>query len=167
MKILEHILNTIIQEQVSINNMQFGFMAGRGTSDAIFILRELQEKYLQKKKNMYFAFVDLEKAFSCVPHKILWWAMWKLRINEWIIQIVNSMVDNAHSKVRITKSYSNPINVLVGVHQRFALSPLLLIIVMEALSCEFRTDCPWELLYTNDLVIVAESLDEFRAYSRH
>ena len=93
--------------------------------------------------------------------------MWKLRINEWIIQIVNSMVDNAHSKVRITKSYSNPINVLVGVHQRFALSPLLLIIVMEALSCEFRTDCPWELLYTNDLVIVAESLGEFRAYSRH
>ena len=51
MKILEHILNTIIQE-VSINNMQFGFMPGRGTTDAIFILRQLQEKYLQKKKNI-------------------------------------------------------------------------------------------------------------------
>ena len=38
MKILEHILNTIIQEQVSINNMQFGFMPDRGTTDAIFIL---------------------------------------------------------------------------------------------------------------------------------
>ena len=37
MKILDHILNTIIQEQVSINNMQFCFMPGR-------------EKYLQKKK---------------------------------------------------------------------------------------------------------------------
>ena len=46
MKILEHILNTIIREQVSFNNMQFGFMSGRGTTDAIFILRQLQQKYL-------------------------------------------------------------------------------------------------------------------------
>ena len=61
MKILEHILNTIIREQVSINNMQFGFMPGRSTTDTIFILRQLQEKYLQKKKNIYLAFVNLEK----------------------------------------------------------------------------------------------------------
>ena len=46
MKILELILNTIIQEQVSFNNMQFGFVPGRGTTDTIFILRQLQEKYL-------------------------------------------------------------------------------------------------------------------------
>ena len=72
MKILEHILNTIIREQVSINNMQFGFMPGRSTTDTIFILRQLQEKYLQKKKNIYLAFVNLENAFDCVPHRILW-----------------------------------------------------------------------------------------------
>ena len=39
MKILEHVLNTIVREEVSINNMQFGFMPCRGTTDAIFILR--------------------------------------------------------------------------------------------------------------------------------
>ena len=71
MKILEHILNTIIWEQVSINNMQFGFMPGRGTTNPIFILRQQQEKYLQKKKNIYFVFVDLEKAFDHVPRRIL------------------------------------------------------------------------------------------------
>ena len=91
MKILKHILNTIIREQVSINNMQFGFMPGRGTTEAIFILKKLQEKYLQKKKNI-FAFVDLEKAFDRVPRRILWWAMQKL---EWIIQIVKSIYNNA------------------------------------------------------------------------
>ena len=42
------------------------------------------------------------------------------------------------------------------------LSPLLFIIVMEALSIEFRTGCPWELLYADDLVIVAESLEELK-----
>ena len=85
MKILEHILNTIIQEQVSINNMQFGFMPCRGTTDAIFTHRQQQEKYLQKKKNIYFAFVHLEKAFDRAPCRILWWAMQKLRIDERII----------------------------------------------------------------------------------
>ena len=34
---------------------------------------------------------------------------------------------------------------------------------MEALSHDFRTGCPWELLYANDLVIVAESLGELKA----
>ena len=71
MKILEHILNTIIWEQVSINNMQFGFMPGRGTTNAIFILWQQQEKYLQKKKNICFVFFDLEKAFDHVPRGIL------------------------------------------------------------------------------------------------
>ena len=37
MKILEHI-NIILQGQVSINNMQFDFMPGRSTTDAIFII---------------------------------------------------------------------------------------------------------------------------------
>ena len=50
MKILENILNTITWEQVSTNNMQFGFMPGRGTADVIFIFRLQQDKYLQKKK---------------------------------------------------------------------------------------------------------------------
>ena len=43
--------------------------------------------------------------------------MWKLRINEWIIQIVKSMYDKAHSKVRITSSYIDPSKVSVGVHK--------------------------------------------------
>ena len=159
MKILEHNLNTIIREQVSINSMQFGFMPGRGTTDTIFIFRQLQEKYLEKKKNIYFAFVNLEKAFDRVPCRILWWAMRKLRIDEWIVK---SMYGNAHSKVRITDSYSNPINVSVGVHQESVLSPLLFIIAMKALSREFRTDCPWELLYADNLAIVAETLGELK-----
>lgn len=46
-----------------IDYTQFGFMQGLGTTDAIFILRQLQEKYL-KNKNRYFAFIDLEKAFD-------------------------------------------------------------------------------------------------------
>ena len=48
----------------------------------------------------------------------------------------------------------------VDVHQGSVLSPLLFIIVLEALSREFRTGCPWELLYADDLMISAESMEE-------
>ena len=52
--------------------MQFGFMPGRRISYAIFILRQVHEKYLGKHKDLYFAFVDLEKAFDRVPRTVLW-----------------------------------------------------------------------------------------------
>ena len=58
-------------------------------------------KYLHKKKNTFVAFADLEKPFDHVPCTVLWWAMQKLEIDEWTIQIVKSMYFNAHSKVRI------------------------------------------------------------------
>ena len=42
------------------------------------------------------------------------------------------------------------------------MSPLLFVIVMEALSKEFRVGCPWELLYAGDLVLVAETLEDLK-----
>ena len=48
----------------------------------------------------------------------------------------------------------------VGVHEGSVLSPLLFIIVLEALSREFHTSCPWELLYPDDLVLLANTMDE-------
>ena len=95
MKVMEHILSAIIRDNISIDEMQFGFMPGRSTTDAIFILRQLQEKFLGKKKNLYFAFVDLEKAFDRVPRSVLWWAMRKVGVSEWIIRTVQAMYRNA------------------------------------------------------------------------
>ena len=48
----------------------------------------------------------------------------------------------------------------VGVHQGSVLSPLLFIIVMEALSSEFRVGLPWELFYADDLCLLAEKTEE-------
>ena len=52
---------------------------------------------------------------------------------------------------------SNAFSVRVGVHQGSVLSPLLFIIVLEALSREFREGLPMELVYTDDLILIAES----------
>ena len=64
------------------------------------------------------------------------------------------------SCVRVGEGYSEEFEVKVGVHQGSVLSPLLFIIVLEALSREFRSGVPWEDLYADDLVIMAESLEK-------
>ena len=49
-----------------IDDMQFGFVLGKGTIDTVFTLRRIQEKYLAKQKKLYMCLVDLEKAFDGV-----------------------------------------------------------------------------------------------------
>ena len=51
----------------------------------------MQEKHFIKKKKIYFAFVDLEKAFDRVSRSILWWAMRKLGIDKWIVRLLKIM----------------------------------------------------------------------------
>ena len=153
MKITERIIEGIIRERINIDGMQFGFVPGRGT----FILRQLQEKHLAKNKTLYFAFIDLEKAFDRVPRRVIWWAMRKLGLDEWIITLVQTMYKNTTSKVRVNSLFTDEFEVKVGVHQGLVLSPLLFIIVLDALSSEFRTGTPWELLYADELVIDAET----------
>ena len=63
-KILERVVDGLIREVVSIDDSQFGFVPGRGTTDTIFVVRQLQEKYLAVNKRLYMAFVDLEKSFD-------------------------------------------------------------------------------------------------------
>ena len=101
MKILERIADDLIRQLVSINDSQFGFLPGRGTTDTIFVARQLQEKYLTANKRLYMAFVDLEKAFDQVPRKFIWWALRKLGVEEWIVRLVQGMYANARSCVSV------------------------------------------------------------------
>ena len=81
-------------------------------------------------------------------------------MDEWIVRLVQGMYSNARSHVCVGEGYSEEFEVKVGVHQGSVLSPLLFIIVLEALSCEFRCGVPWEDLDADHLVIIAESLEE-------
>ena len=75
MKVLERVLEARLCRHVVIDNMQFGFTPGKSTTDTIFILRQLKEKYVAKKRELWFAFVDLENAFDRVPREVVWWAL--------------------------------------------------------------------------------------------
>ena len=64
LKIAERVFERSTRQQVDIDEMRLGFRIEYGTKNAMFILRRFQEKYLAKKKKLYFAFVDLKKAFD-------------------------------------------------------------------------------------------------------
>jgi len=106
--------------------------------------------------------VDLEKAFDRVPREVIRWAMHKLGVEEWLISVVMSMYTSAKTVVRTVYGNSNCFEVKVGMHQGSALSPLLfvMVMVMEALSREFRVALPWKLLYADDLVEIAETEED-------
>jgi len=74
MKVVERIFEYRIRQQIYVDDMQIGFMKGKVASDAIFIVRQMQEKFEAKGKKLYFGFVDLEKAFDRIPR-----VSWKLK----------------------------------------------------------------------------------------
>ena len=63
------------------------------------------------------------------------------------MRLVQGMYSNARSRVRVGEGYSEEFEVKVAFHQGSVLSPLLFIIVLEALSRKFRCGVPWEDLY--------------------
>ena len=82
MKVIEHLFERRIREKVKIDAMQFGFMPGKGNTDAIFTVQQMQEKYGCKRKKLYIAFVDLEKAFDREPREVIRWALRKAGVDE-------------------------------------------------------------------------------------
>jgi len=83
-----------IWQQIDVDDVQFGFMKDKGTTDAIFIVRQMQEKFRTKGKKLYFDFVDMEKAlaFDRAPREMTRWAMRKLGVEEWLVSAVGGMV---------------------------------------------------------------------------
>ena len=73
MKVVERIFEHRILQQVEVDDMQFGFMKDKGTTDAIFTVRQMQGNFRVKGKKLYFGFVDLEKAFHRVPREVIQW----------------------------------------------------------------------------------------------
>jgi len=66
-------------------------MKGKGTTDDIFIVRQMQEKFRAKGKKLYLGCVHLEKASDRVSREVIRWAMHKLGVEEWLVSAVMSM----------------------------------------------------------------------------
>ena len=107
-------------------------------------------------------FVNLEKSVRRVPRRAILWALCKLSIDEQLVWLIQNLYENTRSQVCVGCNQSEEFSVEVGVHQGSCLSPLLFITVLEALSQDLCTACPWVNLYADNLVIITELLEELQ-----
>ena len=176
-KIVERVLERRIRTLVSVNKMQFGFMPGKETMNAIFIVRRMQEEYQKKEKKLYMCLVDMEKAFDRVPRKVIEWAIKKKSLSEIMVRTVMRLYDGAKARVLVGSTYSEIFEVKVGVHQGSVLSPvlyavvvttqlllsqLLQTIVADVNAENARRGVVIELLYADDLVLTSETMEDLK-----
>ena len=150
LQLWERIIDQRLREVVSISDGQFGFKSGVGTTDAIFVISTLCERDMEGNKSLVMVFVDMEKA-----GKVLWRCMRKQNIPEGYIILVQDMYQGATIRVKSKRGMSEHFEVGIGLHQGSALSPFLFIMLVDTISQDVRTELPWELLYADDLAIIA------------
>ena len=135
-------------------------MPGKETTDAVFALRMLMEKYRESQRELHCVFVDLEKAYDSVPLEELWYCMRKSGIVEKYVRLVQDMYEGSETVVRCAVGTTESFKVKVGLHQGSALSPFLFAVIMDRLTDEVRKEPPWTILFANDIVICKETREE-------
>ncbi|KAK3510844.1 hypothetical protein QTP70_022787 [Hemibagrus guttatus] len=160
MKLWERVVEARLRKVVEICEQQYGFMPRKSTTDAIFALRILMEKYRDGQRELHCVFVDLEKAYDRVPREELWYCMRKLGVAGKYVRVVQDMYERSRTVVRCAVGQTEEFNVEVGLHQGSALSPFLFAIVMDQLSEEVRQESPWTMMFADDIVICSESREQ-------
>jgi hypothetical protein len=61
MKVLERVIGKRVRSKASINDMQFVFMPARGATDAMFFVKQIQERFLEKKRTCGRPLLTLKK----------------------------------------------------------------------------------------------------------
>ena len=92
---LKIILNRLKPQAENVAEEHADFRAGRSTSEQIFNLQIVCEKYLQHQQDLYHIFIDFKKAFDRVWHADLWATMNNYNISTNLLQVIkNTLTSN-------------------------------------------------------------------------
>ena len=119
------------QAEKIIAEEQAGFRAGKTTTEQIFNLRILCEKYLQHQQDLYHVFIDFKKAFDRAWHAALWATIKKYNISTNLIRVIRNLHDKATGAVLFNSSIGDWFRTTVAVRQGCLLSPTLFNIFLE------------------------------------
>ena len=116
MKALEKALDQRLRGIVSSTIMQMGFIPGRGTTDATPMVKQLQEKFWEVKKDLFLCFVDLEKVYDRVPRESVYWCLHKRNVPKKLVRLVQATYRNARTVVRTLYGQTEELKIEVGLH---------------------------------------------------
>ena len=103
---LKIILNKIKPKaEKIIAEEQAGVVAGRSTTEQIFKLRNLCEKYLQHQQDLYHVFIDFRKAIDRVWHVVLWATIKKYKISASFTESSNTSTTRPLVQSSLTAAY--------------------------------------------------------------
>ena len=134
---LKIILNRLKpQAEKTIAEEQAGLRAGWSTTEQIYNLCILCEKYLQHQQDLYHVLIDFKKAFDRVWHAALWATMKKYNISTNLIQVIKNLYNKATSAILFNSSVGDCFQTTVGVQQGCLLSPTLFNIFLERIMTD-------------------------------
>ena len=128
-------------EEQLLDNQQ-GFCSSRGTSDAIYIVKRIQQIAHASKKPVCLLFVDLSAAFDHVNRKWLFKSLKQRFPNEesnTLIDLLESLY--SYTTTSIGKSETDIFELFVGVRQGGAESPTLYNLYMDYVMRIFMHEC--------------------------
>ena len=119
--------------KTQISDQQFGFVPGKGTSNALFALRVLTENVLEVQKDIFVCFVDYEKAFDKVKHANLFNMLNEAGIDGKDMRLMRNLYWKQKATVRVGDEESPSLEIRRGVRQGCVLSPELFNLYSEVI----------------------------------
>jgi len=104
---------------------QCGFRKGRGLTDAVFTLRMLMSRAYEYATPLHMAFIDLRKAFDCIPRDALWRVLRVYGAPPKLVSLLWDLHTGTAALVRLNGRLGAPFAVTAGVRQGCVIAPLL------------------------------------------
>ncbi|KAH1256215.1 LINE-1 retrotransposable element ORF2 protein [Glycine max] len=160
MKLWERVIERRLRKETQVTENQFGFMPGRSTMEAIYLLRRVMEQYRMAQQDLHLIFIDLEKAYDRVPREILWKALEKKGVRVAYIRAIQDMYDRVSTSVRTQGGESDDFPITIGLHQGSTLSPYLFTLILDVLTEQIQEIALRCMLFADDIVLLGESREE-------
>jgi len=171
-KVLLRIIMNRIRDKIlpEISETQFGFMADKGTLNAIFALRILMERAVEVQTDLYLCFIDYSKAFDKVRHCDLFDILQRLNIDGKDLRILRNLYWEQEAAIRVDNECSEYRTIRRGVRQGCVLSPDLFNIYSEMIMRNIDQQEGVKvgghninnLRYADDTVLIADSEEKLQ-----
>ena len=124
-KIILKVLLRRLRERIrrEVSEEQCGFVEGKGTSNAIFMLRTMAERVIEKQRDLYVCFIDYEKAFDKVKHEVLMEILRDIGVAGKEYRVIKNLYWAQKACVKINGEETGWQAVRRGVRQGCVLSP--------------------------------------------